>query len=178
MGSSRVLIIFPSCARDPTSARLPTGEKTKTTNVETRFGFSATLGCRGMLAPNAPTGSYNAGFSNKHVGSYRLIQAWSKMHLLRHKTTNPTPTEAVVKFSSKSWAREVTQSQTKKDICPIVTLPAHLQHQGGRVPTKRTYKGTRYFHSQEHQLRYGTEVTTWEIPSGNTQGICRESITV
>lgn len=122
--------------------------------------------------------AYNAGFSNKHVGSYRLIQAWSKMHLLRHKTTNPTPTEAVVKFSSKSWAREVTQSQTKKDICPIVTLPAHLQHQGGRVPTKCTYKGTRYFHSQEHQLRYGTEVTTWEIPSGNTQGICRESITV
>lgn len=41
-----------------------------------------------MLAPNAPTGSYNADFSNIYVGSYRFIWAVSKIYLLRHEKIN------------------------------------------------------------------------------------------
>lgn len=41
-----------------------------------------------MLAPNAPTGSYNADFSNVYAGSYRFIWAVSKIYLLRHEKIN------------------------------------------------------------------------------------------
>lgn len=72
------------------------------------------------------------------------------LHSTGHKGQQPT--EAVVKFSTKfsseSGAREATQSQRKNDICPIVTPPALLQHQGSGVPTKYIYKGTTYFHSR------------------------------
>lgn len=68
--------------------------------------------------------------------------------LAQHQSQGTTEAAVTisVKFSSESRAKEVTQSQTKNNICPIVTLPALLQ--GGGVPTKCIHKGTTYFHSR------------------------------
>lgn len=102
----------------------------------------------------------------------------SSMHSTASKWQQPA--EAVMELSPKSWAGEETQNQTKNDICHIITLPAFLWGWGGGVPTKYMDEGTMYFYwrNASWEMVPATAVTTWKIPCGNSQGICRESTTV
>lgn len=86
------------------------------------FVGTSTPGCiETMLAPNAPTGSYNADFSNIYVGSYRFIQAASKIHLLRHEKINKS-------YAAKPWNTPLcmymhtNDTQKKKSFSPSLCL--------------------------------------------------------
>lgn len=97
MGSSHVLIMFPSCSRDPAFARLQTGKKPKPPMLKHASASQALAhraaqkSCRHRMLQQGPI---NDDFNRTHVGRYGLAQALSKIHLPRQigtdEKTDPT----------------------------------------------------------------------------------------